>query len=109
MKGGKRKMLEQMLISPRYEPRQQVLYTSRDLESTGLISLYTNPIGSIGSGFTPGQAPCSIQRNIGSGLLERYRAGKHEDYGLNHINLEYYVPGIKKPLVNIHIKTTDDE
>ncbi len=52
---------------------------------------------------------------IGTGItkeveafLERYRAGKHEKSGEDHVNLEYLSPVTKKPLINIHIDMKDD-
>ncbi len=66
-------------------------------------------IGSI-SDFKP-----ASDLGIGSGItrevesfLERYRAGEHEKSGKDHVNLEYFSPVRKKPLINIHIDMKDD-
>jgi len=40
-------------------------------------------------------------------FLERYRAGEHEKYGEDHVNLEYLSPVTGKPLINIHIDMKD--
>ena len=65
------------------------------------------------SGFKP-----ASDLGLGPGIvkeaeefLERYRAGKHEKFGEDHVNLEYLVPGKKTKsgkqkwidLANIHI------
>ncbi len=42
-------------------------------------------------------------------FLERYRAGEHEDYGKDHLNLEYLSPITGKSLINIHIDMKDKE
>jgi len=73
-------------------------------------------IGSI-SDFKPasnfGIGP-GIAREVES-FLERYRAGKHEKSGEDHVNLEYFSPidilgpnKKKKPLLNTHIDMKDD-
>jgi len=103
--------LEQVLYSPAQVGQIQV-YRPKSLESLSAISLYTGDIGSGGSGFSSasgyGLGP-GIAREDGSGMIERYRAGKHEKDGEDHVNLEYYVPGISKPLINLHIDMKDDK
>ncbi len=109
-------MLEQMLYQPRaVQQTSDRVYQLVDLSGLGALTLYSSgilpgPIGSAGSGFSSGPAPFSIQRPVfDSGVLqERFRAGSHEDYGNDHLNLEYTIPGIKHPLVNIHIPMNDD-
>ncbi|MBU3941706.1 MAG: hypothetical protein KKF74_02225 [Nanoarchaeota archaeon] len=41
------------------------------------------------------------------GFVERYRAGKHENFGKDHLNLDYISPVSKKILENIHIDMQD--
>ncbi|MBU2616975.1 MAG: hypothetical protein KKB79_03285, partial [Nanoarchaeota archaeon] len=41
-------------------------------------------------------------------FLERYRAGKHEDYGEDHINLDILSPVTRKHLLDLHINFDDD-
>ena len=66
-------------------------------------------IGSV-SDFKPASS-----LGIGSGIareveafLERYKAGKHEKSGEDHVNLEYLSPITKKNLINLHIDMKDD-
>lgn len=47
--------------------------------------------GGNGSGFRIGNAPNSITENS-SGFGFRYRAGKHELYGMDHVNLDILNP-----------------
>lgn len=45
-----------------------------------------------------------------SGMIERIRApGFGDDKDSGHLNFEYRIPGIKKPLTNIHISLDRDE
>jgi len=103
-------MLESMLYGQRAQQETSGVYQIIDLRGLSAVALYTGPIGGNGSGFGFGTAPFSVQRELGGSapLQERFRAGKHEKFGLEHLNLEYFVPGIKKPLINIHIPMNDD-
>ncbi|MFH1310921.1 MAG: hypothetical protein ABIH65_00765 [Nanoarchaeota archaeon] len=63
-----------------------------------------------GGGFVPasnfGIGP-GIAKVV-EGFIERYRAGEHEKFGKDHVNLEYISPVTKKSLINIHIDVKDE-
>ena len=90
------------------QERQTTYFVVGDLESLSASTLYTGE--PCGPRFTPasnfGIGPGIARKS--EGFIERYRAGKHEDYGKDHINLEYVSPITKKPLINIHINMKDD-
>ena len=94
--------------------RQQTYFVVGDLEnlSAGALYGYGNGgnSGGNGSGFVPassfGLGP-GIAKETESGFIERYRAGKHEDFGKDHVNLEYISPVTLKTLINLHIDMKD--
>jgi len=102
--------LEQRLEIYKPVQRQRVYFVGEDLERLSGIALYTGDSGSSGNGFVP-----ASNFGIGPGIakeseafIERYRAGKHENFGEDHVNLEYISPVTKKTLINIHIGMKDD-
>jgi len=105
--------LEQMF---RYQPRvaqeerQQTYFVVGDLDGLSASALYTGDSGSSGSGFVTassfGIGPGIAKES--EGFIERYRAGEHENYGKDHVNLEYISPVTLKPLINIHIDMKDE-
>jgi hypothetical protein len=130
-------MLEQIAYQiPRREQRQTVYHVG-DLEGLSSTALYTPkpgddmgglPMfgsGNMGLDFTTGRSLKPIGNvsefkpasNFGlgpgiakesEGFLERYRAGEHEDFGKDHLNLEYINPITKKPLINLHIDMKEE-
>ena len=79
--------------------RQQVYFVVGDLESLSASALYTGePCGSHG-GFGPmpsiGPGIARIMPEAGN-MIERVRKDKDLP---PHLNYEYLVPGIKKPLI----------
>ena len=88
--------------------RQQVYFVVEDLEILSASALYTGePFGNRGGfGSMPSIGPgiARIMPEAGN-LIERIR--KDTDLP-SHLNYEYLVPGIKKPLVNIHIPLDDN-
>ena len=116
---------ERVLATYKNSGFQQEHSNLEDLSSTVLYSLGSGPepLGSgpksLGSGPKPldlgysGFKPAS-DYGIGPGIardsegfIERYRAGKHEKFGEDHLNLEYMSPVTKKPLINLHIDMRD--
>jgi len=102
--------LEQVLYSPAQIGQIQV-YKPKSLETLSVVSLYTGNIdrGAFAPSSSYGLGP-GIAREIDVGetkIVERFRAGKHEDYGKDHVNLEYYLGGLSKPLFNTHINLKD--
>jgi len=126
--------------SKRVSEQRQRVYQVGDLEQLSATELYTGHLPKFGPGgfglpkFTPKPLPdlpmfptkpigsvsdfkLASSFGLGPGIakesfnfLERYRAGKHEKYGEDHLNLEIYSPidilGKKKridPLLNLHI------
>ncbi|OGJ21218.1 hypothetical protein A3K73_06245 [Candidatus Pacearchaeota archaeon RBG_13_36_9] len=100
-----------------YKPMQMSdarprIYIVQDLESLSAAALYS---GDSSSGFVPASS-----LNLGPGLarkmpeagnmIERIRApGAGDSEDADHINYEYLVPGVKKPLANIHIQLDTDK
>ena len=103
--------LEQRLYKPIQESNEDLrVYQVGDLESLSASALYYGAVGSGGgSGFNSassfGLGPGIAKES--EGFIERYRAGEHEDYGKDHVNLEYISPVTLKPLINIHIDMKD--
>jgi len=74
-------------------------------------NISSKPLGSSGSGFKK-----ASEYGLGPGIaketekfIERYRAGKHENYGMDHVNLDILSPVTKKPLLNLHINFNDED
>ena len=117
-----RQYLEQRMYGSVQESEENLrIYSVGDLESLSASALYigSGPIKPLGSGplrpigsisdFKPsstfGVGPGIAKDTLG--FLERYRAGEHEDFGKDHVNLEYLSPVTLKPLINIHINMKD--
>ncbi len=119
-----RQYLEQRMYESIQESENLRVYQVGDLESLSASALYSpgpsgpikplgsgplRPIGSI-SGFEPainfGLGPGIVQQNLG--FLERYRAGKHEDYGKDHVNLDIISPITGIHLLDLHLDMKDD-
>ena len=115
--GGETKMasqaLEQMLgnvLVPTIG--QERMYQTIDVYTAGTTALYTPPpkpfepmIGPIGGPGSPGgilHRPDYLE-----GGLERYRQPEWDPVHGNHMNYETLIPGIKKPIINIHIPMDD--
>ncbi|MBU2616137.1 MAG: hypothetical protein KKC19_03465 [Nanoarchaeota archaeon] len=71
-------------------------------------------LASIGtfSDFKPasdfGIGPGLVDTKTAREFLERYRAGEHENYGEDHVNLDIISPVTKKHLLDIHINFDND-
>ena len=97
-------------MSQFFKPGQDIpLYGNLSTQFNYLDKLANIPsIGTI-SDFKPasnfGIGPGIAKETFG--FIERYRAGKHEKFGEDHINLEYISPITLKPLINVHIDMGD--
>jgi hypothetical protein len=98
-----------------YQPTQfsgiqarEIVYRTVNLEDLSATALYTG--APCGGGFRPASS-----LNLGPGIARRMpeagdmieRIRKDNDFP-SHLNYEYLVPGVKKPLANIHIPLGDD-
>lgn len=117
---GKTKMssqaLEQMLDNVLVPTiGQDRMYQTIDTYTSGTTQLYSfdppkplGPLPTIGPIGGPGSPGGILQKpDYLEGGLERYRQPEWDPKNGNHMNYETLIPGIKKPIINIHIPMDD--
>ena len=107
--------LEQMLENT-FVPNiaQERMYQTIDMYASGTTALYTpppkplGPLPTIGPIGGPGSPSGILQKpDYLEGGIERYRRPEWDPKNGNHMNYETLIPGIKKPIINIHIPLDD--
>lgn len=106
--------LEQIADSVPKEVQESGAYNTLEIYTSGLTHMYTGPmrpfdptIGPIGGPGSPGGV--LHKPDYLNGGTERFRQPEWDHLHDNHMNYETLIPGVKKPITNIHIPMDDDK